>query len=371
MCDWSRSRSPTLPALSRISAGDRSTFCLTWVPDGEQDAERYIAAALADQEAGTAVPFATTRMSDGEVVGSTRFMNIERWTWDNCRAEPRRRRDRLDLADAGCTAHSDQHRGEAAHADARVRRVERPPGDVEDRRTATSGRATRSSVSGRSSTACCGPTCPRTTGRGPVTPPSTASWRASGRMSEPASGQRWASPTSTWAHDRFEPMFVLGIDPGLSRCGYAADRRARRPRPCAPRSECSRRSPPIRCRRRLAELRGELSRLIAEVQPDVVVVEHVFFQVNVRTAMSVGQASGLALAEAATGWLRGRAVHAEPGEGGGRRLRRGDEGAGATPGAGTAEPRDAPEPARRRRCRGTGAVPSRLGTVARAAGARG
>ena len=33
--------------------------------------------------------------------------------------------------------------------------------------------------------------------------------------------------------------------------------------------------------------------------PDVVAVERVFFQVNVRTAMSVGQASGLALCEAA------------------------------------------------------------------------
>ena len=52
---------------------------------------------------------------------------------------------------------------------------------------------------------------------------------------------------------------------------------------------------------RLAELRGELASLIAEVRPDVVAVEHVFFQVNVRTAMSVGQASGLALAEAALG----------------------------------------------------------------------
>ena len=38
---------------------------------------------------------------------------------------------------------------------------------------------------------------------------------------------------------------------------------------------------------------------MAEFAPAVVVVEHVFFQVNVRTAMSVGQASGLALAEAA------------------------------------------------------------------------
>jgi crossover junction endodeoxyribonuclease RuvC len=50
---------------------------------------------------------------------------------------------------------------------------------------------------------------------------------------------------------------------------------------------------------RLAALAAELRDLIAEVQPDAVVVERVFFQTNVRTAMSVGQASGLALAAAA------------------------------------------------------------------------
>ena len=33
---------------------------------------------------------------------------------------------------------------------------------------------------------------------------------------------------------------------------------------------------------------------MAEMRPDVVVVERVFFQVNAKTAMSVGQASGLA-----------------------------------------------------------------------------
>jgi crossover junction endodeoxyribonuclease RuvC len=51
---------------------------------------------------------------------------------------------------------------------------------------------------------------------------------------------------------------------------------------------------------RLAALRRELAALVAEFAPRVVAVEHVFFQVNVRTAMSVGQASGLALAEAAS-----------------------------------------------------------------------
>ncbi len=50
---------------------------------------------------------------------------------------------------------------------------------------------------------------------------------------------------------------------------------------------------------RLATLRMEFTSLIAEFEPDVVAVEQVFFQVNVRTAMATGQASGLALAEAA------------------------------------------------------------------------
>jgi len=50
---------------------------------------------------------------------------------------------------------------------------------------------------------------------------------------------------------------------------------------------------------RLASLFGELRRLIAEARPEVVVVERVLFQANARTAMAVGQASGVALVAAA------------------------------------------------------------------------
>lgn len=46
---------------------------------------------------------------------------------------------------------------------------------------------------------------------------------------------------------------------------------------------------------RLATLRRELNALLGELHPDVVVVERVFFQTNARTAMSVGQASGVAM----------------------------------------------------------------------------
>ncbi len=50
---------------------------------------------------------------------------------------------------------------------------------------------------------------------------------------------------------------------------------------------------------RLACLAADLRSLIAECQPDAVAVERVFFQTNVRTAISVAQASGVALATAA------------------------------------------------------------------------
>ena len=50
---------------------------------------------------------------------------------------------------------------------------------------------------------------------------------------------------------------------------------------------------------RLAMLWQDLTDLLAELRPDVLVVERVLFQVNARTAMSVGQASGLALVAAA------------------------------------------------------------------------
>ncbi len=95
-----------------------------------------------------------------------------------------------------------------------------------------------------------------------------------------------------------EPLVVLGIDPGLTRCGYAAVQ-ANGPGAAVALSLGVIRTPatdPLP--KRLAELRAEFATLIAEFRPHVVAVEQVFFQNNVRTAMSVGQASGLALAEA-------------------------------------------------------------------------
>ena len=91
---------------------------------------------------------------------------------------------------------------------------------------------------------------------------------------------------------------MLGIDPGLSRCGYGAVRTAG-DGPKAVAVGVLTTPPTAPLPTRLAELQRELRALLVELEPDVVAVERVFFQVNVRTAMSVGQASGLAMAEAA------------------------------------------------------------------------
>jgi crossover junction endodeoxyribonuclease RuvC len=92
-------------------------------------------------------------------------------------------------------------------------------------------------------------------------------------------------------------MFVLGIDPGLTRCGYGAVRQENG-HPVAVVSGVIETPTSKALAERLADLLRELRQLLTRLSPEVVVVERVLFQANARTAMSVGQASGLALAAA-------------------------------------------------------------------------
>jgi crossover junction endodeoxyribonuclease RuvC len=103
----------------------------------------------------------------------------------------------------------------------------------------------------------------------------------------PASGLSSAGPAA--------PELVLGIDPGLSRCGYGVVGREG-PTFHAVAYGVIRTPPSDDLSVRLATLLAELEALLSEFPPVAVAVERVLFQVNTRTAMSVGQASGLALA---------------------------------------------------------------------------
>ena len=67
--------------LAAASAGDPALYQWSPVPRGEAEVRRYIDTAIGLNKAGSAVPFAIIRLSDGEVVGSTRFWNLEHWLW--------------------------------------------------------------------------------------------------------------------------------------------------------------------------------------------------------------------------------------------------------------------------------------------------
>ncbi len=67
--------------LAAASAGDAELYRWSPIPQGKDEAAKYVETALAWRDEGTALPFATVRMADGVVLGSTRFFNLDRWAW--------------------------------------------------------------------------------------------------------------------------------------------------------------------------------------------------------------------------------------------------------------------------------------------------
>lgn len=68
-------------ALAVAAAVDPALYRWTSAPQTSAEAANYIAAALALRDAGKALPFATIRIEDGAVIGSTRFFDLETWAW--------------------------------------------------------------------------------------------------------------------------------------------------------------------------------------------------------------------------------------------------------------------------------------------------
>ena len=98
---------------------------------------------------------------------------------------------------------------------------------------------------------------------------------------------------------------VLGIDPGLTRCGVGivdvtATRTATLVEVTVIRS-----SPDLPLEQRILHVGNEIERLLDEFKPQAVAIERVFAQQNLNTVMGVAQISGVALHLAAK---RGLAV---------------------------------------------------------------
>ncbi|HEX9045933.1 MAG TPA: crossover junction endodeoxyribonuclease RuvC [Verrucomicrobiae bacterium] len=97
-----------------------------------------------------------------------------------------------------------------------------------------------------------------------------------------------------------ETRVILGIDPSLRGTGYGVIRTGKAPPVALAQGtiSCPRDWPRSRC---LAKISQTLRDVLKEHQPDVCVVEGLFFAQNLKTAIVMGEARGAALAAVAEG----------------------------------------------------------------------
>ena len=99
-------------------------------------------------------------------------------------------------------------------------------------------------------------------------------------------------------------MIILGVDPGTATTGYGVilaksmNSRSKDNFKCLGYGSIKT-SPEMAMPQRLKKLHNELSKLLKEHQPEIMVVESLFFFKNMKTAMPVSQAKGVILLTAA------------------------------------------------------------------------
>ncbi len=95
-------------------------------------------------------------------------------------------------------------------------------------------------------------------------------------------------------------MLILGIDPGTARLGFGlieANGKAKNLKFVA--AGCLTTEMETVMGERLWYLQEEVGKILAQYKPDVLAIEQLFFGINSKTAMAVGQARGVVLAVAA------------------------------------------------------------------------
>ncbi|QGN32704.1 crossover junction endodeoxyribonuclease RuvC [Microlunatus sp. Gsoil 973] len=94
-------------------------------------------------------------------------------------------------------------------------------------------------------------------------------------------------------------MRVLGIDPGLTRCGFGVVDGSVGRNPALVAVDVVRTDTTLEVAQRLLRLETAFEHWVTEHQPDVIAVERVFSQHNVQTVMGTAQAAGVAMLVAA------------------------------------------------------------------------
>jgi N-acetyltransferase len=105
------------PLLHAAAAPSRDTYAFTLVPPDEAGMRAYIASALAGAERGEMLPF-VVRDASGAVVGSTRFLSIEYWSWPGEPALPLP--NGPDVVEIGFTWYAEQAQRTALNTEAKL-----------------------------------------------------------------------------------------------------------------------------------------------------------------------------------------------------------------------------------------------------------
>lgn len=95
-------------------------------------------------------------------------------------------------------------------------------------------------------------------------------------------------------------MLILGIDPGTARLGFGlVEVNGQKGKLKFVEAGCLETKMETAMGERLLYLSEEVGKVIARHKPDVMAIEQLFFGINSRTAMAVGQARGVVMAMAA------------------------------------------------------------------------
>src|SRR5579862_8060225 len=70
-----------IDGLAAAAASGEELYRWSPVPQTREQAEQYVRTAASWREQRTAVPFAIISASDGTLIGSTRFWQLEYWSW--------------------------------------------------------------------------------------------------------------------------------------------------------------------------------------------------------------------------------------------------------------------------------------------------
>ena len=152
-------------------------------------------------------------------------------------------------------------------------------------------------------------------------------------------------------------MRVLGIDPGLTRCGIGVvEGTVGRPLTLVD-VNVLRTSSDLPVPERLVTIEQGIDAWLDEYRPDAVAVERVFARSDVSTVMGTAQASGIAMVVRRPARAAGRAAHPERGQGRGVRQRPRRQGPGRRDGDPDPAAGRAAQARRRRRRAGAGHHP--------------